>query len=169
MDILSGRCRPIVDVRQSGSSPAGSFSRLAYDTLVTYEAAPGPDGLRLVPDLALQIPAPTHGGRTYSFRLRQGIRYSNGALVKASDFRYALERLFALGSPGASFYSDLVGAGACQDHPGNCDLSHGVVTNDEAGLVIFHLTAPDPDFLYKLTPFAYAAPVPSGTPDATWG
>ena len=146
-----------------------SFSRLAYDTLVTYEAAPGPDGLRLVPDLALQIPAPTDGGRTYSFRLRQGIRYSNGALVKASDFRYALERLFALGSPGASFYSGLVGGGACQDHPGNCDLSQGVVTNDEAGLVVFHLTAPDPDFLDKLTPFAYAAPVPPGTPERDMG
>ena len=158
-----------VDPAMYSGMEAGSFSRLAYDTLVTYEAAPGPDGLRLVPDLALQIPAPTDGGRTYSFRLRQGIRYSNGALVKASDFRYALERLFALGSPGASFYSGLVGAAACQDHPGNCDLSQGVVTNDEAGLVVFHLTAPDPDFLDKLTPFAYAAPVPPDTPERDMG
>jgi YVTN family beta-propeller protein len=158
-----------VDPAMYSEMEAGSFSRLAYDTLVTYEAAPGPDGLRLVPDLALQVPAPTDGGRTYSFRLRANIRYSNGALVKASDFRYALERLFALGSPGASFYSGLVGAGTCQARPGNCDLSQGVVTNDEAGLVVFHLSAPDPDFLDKLTPFAYAAPVPPGTPERDMG
>jgi YVTN family beta-propeller protein len=146
-----------------------SFQRLAYDTLVTFEPAPGPDGLRLVPDLALQVPAPTDGGRTYSFRLRPGIRYSSGVLVKASDFRHALERLFALGSAGASFYSGLVGAGACEAHPDNCNLSRGVVTNDQSGLVVFHLTAPDPDFLEKLTPEAYAAPVPPGTPDRDMG
>jgi YVTN family beta-propeller protein len=146
-----------------------SVQRLAYDTLVTYDPAPGPDGLRLVPDLALQVPAPTDGGRTYSFRLRPGIRYSNGALVKAGDFRYALERLFALGSPGADFYSGLVGARACEAHPDHCNLSPGVVTNDQAGLVVFHLSAPDPDFLDKLTPEAYAAPVPPGTPDRNMG
>jgi len=158
-----------VDPAMYSGMEAGSFSRLAYDTLVTYEAATGPDGLRLVPDLALQIPAPTDGGRTYSFRLRPGIRYSNGALVKASDFRYALERLFALGSPGASFYSGLVGAGACQAHPARCDLSQGVVTNDAYVLVVFHLSVPDPDFIEKLTPFAYAAPVPPGTPQRDIG
>jgi YVTN family beta-propeller protein len=146
-----------------------SFQRLAYDTLVTFEPAPGPDGLRLVPDLALQVPAPTNGGRTYSFRLRPGIRYSNGVLVEASDFRYALERLFALGSPGADFFSGLVSAGACEAHPDNCNLSQGVVTNNQAGLVVFHLAAPDPDFLEKLTPEAYAAPVPPGTPDRDMG
>ena len=107
-----------VDPAMYGGMEPLSFQRLAYDTLVTFEPAPGPDGLRLVPDLALQVPAPTDGGRTYSFRLRPGIRYSNGDLVKASDFRHALERLFALGSPGASFYSGLVGAGACAGPPG---------------------------------------------------
>ena len=33
-----------------------SFLRLEYDTLVTFEPVPGPNGLRLVPDLALQVP-----------------------------------------------------------------------------------------------------------------
>ena len=158
-----------VDPAMNGGMEPLSFERLAYDTLVTYEAAPGPDGLRLVPDLALQVPAPTDGGRTYSFRLRPGIRYTNGDPVKASDFRYALERLFALGSPATSFFSGLVGAGACQAHPGNCNLSEGVVINDQAGLIVFHLTAPDPDFLEKLTPETYAAPVPPGTPDRDMG
>jgi hypothetical protein len=84
------------------------------------------------------------------------------ALVKASVFRNALERLFALGSLGTSFYSGLVGAGACQAHPGNCDLSQGVVTNDQSGLVVFHLTASDPDFLDKLTPFCLWCACPVG-------
>ena len=135
-----------------------------------FEAASGPDGLRLVPDLALQVPAPTDGGRTYSFRLRPGIRYSDGLLVKAGDFRYALERLFALGSPGASFYSGLVGAGACEAHPGNCDLSPGVVTNNEAGLVVFHLSAPRSRLLGKAHPVGLRPrPCRRARPITTWG
>ena len=142
-----------------------SLLRLEYDTLVSFEPVPGPNGLRLVPDLALQVPVPGDGGRTYSFRLRPGIRYSNGELLKASDFRRGLERLFEVGSPGADYYSGLVGAQACAAHPKNCSLAQAVVTDDRSGLVVFHLSAPDPDFLDKLTPNAFGAPIPSGTPD----
>ena len=41
----------------------------------------------------------TAGGTTYAFQLRRGIRYSNGTLVKASDFRRAFERPFRAGYP----------------------------------------------------------------------
>lgn len=33
----------------------------------------------------------------------------------------------------------------------------------------FHLTAPDPDFLYKLAALNYASPVPPGTPTRDMG
>ena len=42
--------------------------------------------------------------------------------------------------------------------PTTCDLSRGVEPRDDAGTVTFHLTAPDPDFLYKLTIFVVATP-----------
>jgi YVTN family beta-propeller protein len=158
-----------LDPAMSFAMTSLSLQRLNYDTLVTFEPAPGPDGLRLVPDLAVQVPAPTDGGRMYSFRLRPGIRYSNGVRVRASDFRYALQRLFVLGSPEASYLGGLVGAGACEARPKECDLSRGVVTNNQSGLVVYHLSAPDPDFLEELTSEAYTAPVPPGTPDRNMG
>lgn len=68
------------------------FDGLAYDTLATFDHTGGADGLRLVPDLAFALPAVTDGGRTYTFRLRPGIRYSNGTALRAGDFRRALER-----------------------------------------------------------------------------
>jgi YVTN family beta-propeller protein len=161
-----------IDPATFGGLTPLSFLRLEYDTLVTFDPVPGPNGLRLVPDLALQVPSPTDGGRTYSFRLRPGIRYSDGQLVRAGDFRRGVERLFELSSPGAADYSGLVGAQACVaalENFENCNLSQGVVTNDRSGLVIFHLTAPDPDFLDKITPEAYGAPIPPGTPDTDMG
>jgi YVTN family beta-propeller protein len=141
------------------------FTGLAYDDLVTFQQSPGTAGMRLVPDLALSIPAPADGGRTYAFRIRPGIRYSDGQPLRASDFRRAIERLFRVHSPGTTYYAELVGAATCTQYPASCDLSGGIVTDDATGTVVFHLTTPDPDFLFNLTQFAFAAPVPPGTPD----
>jgi YVTN family beta-propeller protein len=148
---------------QNFAMPA-QWGKLAYDTLVTFQAAPGTAGLTLVPDLAVSLPTATNGGTTYAFRLRRGIRYSNGRALLAADFRRAVERLFRAGSPGADYYSGVVGARACTSRPVACDLSSGIRTDDASGTVVFRLRAPDPDFIYKLTPFSYGAPVPAGTP-----
>ena len=78
----------------------------------------GPEGTRLVPDLALALPAPTDRGRTYTFRLRPGIRYSTGALVRPSDVTHSFERLFQLGGAGAPYYQAISGAAACRKAPG---------------------------------------------------
>jgi ABC-type transport system substrate-binding protein/DNA-binding SARP family transcriptional activator/streptogramin lyase len=140
---------------------------MTNDGLVGYRRVGGPAGDQLVPDLARYLPVTAGNGTAYTFRLRAGIRYSNGRLVRPEDFRRALERVFILnhgGAPAAYFYSGIVGAAACERHPQSCTLSRGIVTNDRAGTVTFHLTAPDPDFLDKLAlPFADA--VPAGTPD----
>ena len=142
-----------------------AFTRLAYDTLVTFEQAPGAAGLRLVPDLAIAIPTPTRAGTTYAFRLRPGIRYSDGRPLRAQDFRRAIERLFRVGSPATTYYSDILGAGRCVRRPSTCTLSSGIQTDDAAGTVVFHLRAPDPDFLFKLTVIGFSVPVPAGTPN----
>jgi peptide/nickel transport system substrate-binding protein len=121
-----------------------------------------------VPDLATTIPDPTDGGRTYTFQLRKGIQFSSGDPVIPEDFRGAIERVFETLDPngeqsgGVPYFSGIVGAKDCM--PGNpCDLSSGIVVDNDAGTVSFHLTAPDPDFLFKLTmPFAFV--VPAGTP-----
>jgi ABC-type transport system substrate-binding protein len=139
--------------------------RLAYDSLLTFEAAPGPSGLRLVPDLATTIPAPIAGGTVYPFRLRGGIRYSDGRIVRPEDFRRGIERLFRLHSPGAAYYDGLLGARACRLRPAACSLRRGITAGARTRTVAFHLRAPDPDFPYKLTAYAYSAPIPPGTPD----
>jgi YVTN family beta-propeller protein len=142
---------------------------LTNDGLVAFRRTGGLDGATLVPDLARSLPEPTDGGRTYTFQLRPGIRYSTGEPVRPADFRRAIERVLstpdASGYPsgGVPYFSGIVGADACE--PGKpCDLSEGIVADDDAGTVTFHLAEPDPDFLYRLAlPFASA--VPAGTPE----
>jgi len=145
------------------------FMGLAYDTPVTFQHSDGPAGLRLVPDLAVSLPKPTNGGTVYTFRIRSGIRYSNGTQLRASDFRRGMERLFRL----ASYYNDwddahqflnVVGAARCKSESWKpCNLSRGVRTDDATGIVAFRLRSPDPDFIYSLA-LTGAAPIPPETP-----
>lgn len=133
---------------------------MTNDGLTAYNRVGGSDGAQLVPDLAVSLPAPTDGGTTYTFQLRRGIRYSNGQPLRPDDFRRAFERLFAL-EAGVNSPGDLgiEGGAACVAHRGRCDLPRGIVTDDRANTVTFHLVAPDPEFLDKLAcPCAVAVP-----------
>ncbi len=150
--------------------PARSYDDLTWnllsvtsDGLVGFKRVGGVEGNTLVPDLATALPVPTDGGRTYTFQLRTGLRFSNGRVVRASDVRFTFERIFNASSPGLGFYAGIVGGQTCAQEPGRCDLSRGVIADDAAGTVTFRLRKPDPEFLYKLAlPLAFV--VPSGTP-----
>jgi ABC-type transport system substrate-binding protein/class 3 adenylate cyclase/streptogramin lyase len=142
----------------------GAVTTLAYDGLVAYRRVGGVGGSSLVGNLALRVPTPNDQGRTYTFQLRPGIHYSNGAPVRASDFRYSLERLFTINRDFASrFYSGIVGATDCTARPpARCDLSRGIDVDDAAGRITIHLRKADPDFLHKLA-IPLASVIPAGT------
>ena len=117
---------------------------LTNDGLVAFRRVGGSDGGLLVPDLATSLPNPTDGGRTYTFQLRRGIRYSTGALVRPADFRRALERVLAKGDAAAGYYAGIIGAQKCMKAPTRCDLSTGIATDPASSTVSFHLAAPGP-------------------------
>src|SRR5277367_1227508 len=91
-----------------------------HDGLTTFAKVGGVAGTKIVPDLATSIPTPTNGGKTYTFAIRRGIKFSNGQVLKPSDFVTTFERQFTVPGP-TSFYSDIVGASSCTTK--GCDLS----------------------------------------------
>ena len=132
---------------------------LAYDALVGYRRVGGSAGGTLVANLADDLPEPSPNGRTYVFRLRRNIRFSNGAPVRPEDVRASLERLVAM--PHPDFKADVPpirGAARCTVE--SCDLSEGIETDSAARTVTIHLSRPDPEFLPKL---AYIFIVPAGS------
>ena len=153
-----------IDPSVAYSPPTVWAERLVYEGLVALRYF-GEDPQTLVPNLATAIPLPSDGGRTYTFQLRPGLRYSTGLAVKASDFQGGMER--ALAGSGGSLFVGVVGGPECVLTPEKCDLSRGVEVDDPAGRVTFHLAAPDPDFLYKLTLFVM--PTPDGSEWAAYG
>ncbi len=152
-----------LDPTVAGDFVTTRFFHLIGDGLVAFEPIGGTSP-RLVPDLATAIPRPTDGGRTYTFELRPGVRYSNGEVVAPTDFRRALERGFRLHGLADFYFGGLVGSDVCAEERRTCDLSRGIVADDVGATITFHLVDPDPEFLYKLTlPVAY--PVPPSVPD----
>jgi YVTN family beta-propeller protein len=150
-----------VDPVVPAGAPDFQASSLTSDGLVAINHAAGAEGLQLVPDLALSLPTPTDAGRIYTFRLRPGIRYSDGRPVRASDFRRAIERAFVLRALTRDVLSGIVGTGSCAV---TCDLRRGVVADDRGRTVTFRLAAADSDFLLKLAKVGLAIPAPPGTP-----
>jgi peptide/nickel transport system substrate-binding protein len=141
--------------------PAVAWSReewyiinAAYNGLVAYRQVPGAAGSLLVPNLAEAIPTPGDGGTTYAFRVREGIRYSDGTAVGPADVRHAIERGFEVAAsadeaPASFFYGGIVGADDCTDAIGtdaDCDLAEGIEVDEEQRTVTFHLVEADPDF-----------------------
>ena len=150
-----------LDPAKADDLPPMQSNGFTYDALLAHPSTSGPRALLVVQDLAVAVPVPTDGNTTFAFRLRPGIHYSDGRLVHADDFRRAIERLFRLRSSWSSYYTGIVGAAACTVK--RCDLRRGIEVDNAAGTVIFHLTAPDPNFLADMTYLA-TAPVPPGTP-----
>jgi peptide/nickel transport system substrate-binding protein len=135
------------------------------DGLVAYRKVGGPDGVTVVPDLAAALPEISKDGLTYRFAVRRGVTYSNGDPVRPEDFRRALERSIALSGDAHLYFSAIVGADRCQAQRQACDLSNGIEVGD--GSVMFHLTVPDGDLLFKLAlPYAFAVPADTPIKDA---
>jgi peptide/nickel transport system substrate-binding protein len=139
-----------------------------YDGLMAFKKVGGQESFTVVPDLAQAMPQVTDGGKTYVFTLRKGIKFSTGKEVTVDDVVASFERIFKVSSPTAgTFYNGIVGGDACLKKPGTCTLAKGVVGDAGAGTVTIHLTAPDPEFLYKLAvPHASVVPKDSPSKDA---
>jgi peptide/nickel transport system substrate-binding protein len=121
---------------------------ILYDGLTAFKRAGGTEGNQLVPNLVEEIRRPTDEGKTYTYRLRDGLKYWDGSPVKASDVRATFERIIRGDQYGKVFLSPLNGAKACTAD--RCDLSKGVETDDTARTIVFHLEGSFPDFPYVL-------------------
>ncbi|MBH5338389.1 ABC transporter substrate-binding protein [Streptomyces pactum] len=140
-----------------------NVQRLYSRTLFTYATEPGEKGRELVPDLAEARPEVSSDGKTYTVRIRSGLKFEDGTSITSRDIKYAIERSFAVDviTGGPTYFKELLDQG--QDYRGPYeDTGDGgldsVEVPDERTLV-FRLKAPDSRFPYLLT-LGATAPVP---------
>ncbi len=136
---------------------------LVYTPPLTYRHAEGEEGTELIPGVAKALPEISANGKTYSFEIRDGLKYSDGTPVRASDFEHTVKRVLNLESGGSYLFEGIEGATAyveAGDPKG--DIS-GIDADDASGEVTIRLTAPDGTFSNVLAT-SFAGLVPASTP-----
>ncbi len=139
-----------------------SMIKSLYSRLMDYK--PGtPD---LEPSLAESFTV-SPDGLTYTFKLRKGVKFSNGREVVASDVKYSIERAVnpKTQGPGAGFFGSIQGA---EDVTGGKSETLSGIETPDAGTVVFKLSRPDATFLHVLA-INFASVVPKEAVDAAGG
>ncbi|PXX89119.1 peptide ABC transporter substrate-binding protein [Marinobacter vulgaris] len=121
-----------------------SMIKSLFDGLMDYK--PGTTELAL--DLAESYEL-SDDGKTYTFKLREGVKFHNGREMKASDVKYSLERTAnpKTQSPGAGFFSPILGYDAVS--AGDTTELEGVTVVDDYTVAI-ELSAPNATFLHVM-------------------
>ena len=143
--------------------PALSFTQAGWSLLdatcarlMTYPDKPAPASYHLEREVAADYRI-SADFKTYTFTLRKGFRFSNGAPVRASAFAHAINRALQpfVNAPGAIHMQDIVGAVDVLE--GRRKTASGVVARGNTLVVRF--TRPAPDFLARTAmPFFCAVP-----------
>jgi peptide/nickel transport system substrate-binding protein len=154
--VLPDSYDPVLLQSVQGNQPL----QLVYTGLLTYKHVEGPAGSELVPGLAEALPTISPDRKTYTFKLRPNLKYSDGSAVKASDFEHTIKRLQYLGGPFASFSSVIKGVAEYQKaKKPDADIS-GITSDEAAREIKVQLTEPDGRFLYAIA-LVSGAPAPA--------
>ena len=69
-----------------------NFLRLYGRSLVMFKPAPGKASNELVPDLAEGLGTPSEGGKVWTYKIRDGVKYEDGTPVTSKDVKHAVLR-----------------------------------------------------------------------------
>jgi peptide/nickel transport system substrate-binding protein len=130
----------------------GIYDSLLVRTLIGYNHVAGSPGNIVVPDLATNLGTVSKDGLTYTFHLKDGIKFGPplNREITSKDVLYAFERL---GNPklipGYAFYYEVI-KGFKAFEAGTAKVISGITTPDPK-TIVFKLTVPTGDFRYRLT------------------
>jgi peptide/nickel transport system substrate-binding protein/oligopeptide transport system substrate-binding protein len=136
-----------------------SMIKSLFSRLVDYT----PGTADIVPSLAESFTV-APDGLTYSFKMRKGVKFSNGREVVATDVKYSIERAInpKTQGPGAGFFGAIAGFDDLSG--GKAETLSGIETPD-ASTVVFKLSRPDATFLHVMA-INFASVVPKEAVDA---
>ena len=132
---------------------------LAYTPPLTYRRSEGAKGTELIPGVADELPEVSEDGTRYSFKVREGLRYSDRTPVRASDFEHTIKRVIRLGAAGSS-YDGIQGVEEYAAQAAEAADITGIDADDGTREVTVQLTERDATFEHKLA-LGFAGMVPA--------
>jgi peptide/nickel transport system substrate-binding protein len=136
---------------------------------MTFEPGPGSKGNTLVPDLAASKGVSSDGGKTWTYKLRSGLKYQDGTPITSKDVKYAVERSnFARDvlSLGPNYFQQFLAGGDKYKGPYKDKSAKGLssIETPDDTTIVFHLNRAFQEFDY-LVAAPQTAPVPQSKDD----
>ena len=135
-----------------------STIHLVLRGLTSWKTSPG-KAAELVPDLATDTGQVSDGGKTWTFKLKPGLKYADGSPIVAADIKYGVERSFAPElSGGLGYHKSLLVGGDKYTGPYKGGELASIETPDDT-TIVFKLNKPYGDWPWIVSMPAFA-PVP---------
>src|SRR3569833_429162 len=148
------------------TSGGGSVTSLIFRTLTTRHRAPGVAGYLVAPDLATDTGQASDGAKTWTYHLKDGLKFDDGTPITSKDVKWGVERAFAPELPGGIPYlRDWLVGGEGYKGPYKGKELDSIQTPDDR-TIVFKLRKPEGDFPYVATATQFA-PVPKAKDDGT--
>jgi peptide/nickel transport system substrate-binding protein len=150
-----------LDPQQMYVTDQQTIGTLIYRSLTFYieDSKGGP--LKLVGDLATNTGESSNNNKTWTYHLRDGIKFSDGSPITSKDIAYGVARSFGkYGTQGPQYIQN-----ALQESREfkQGDMPPGVTTPDDK-TIVFNLEKPHPEFPY-LAALQTTVPVPKAKDD----
>jgi oligopeptide transport system substrate-binding protein len=139
---------PGLDPQKWWNGAAGCGQMAIFESLLTID----PYTQKLGPQLAVALPAVDRDGTRYTFKLRPGVKFTNGQALTSADVKFSFERLVipSFGSQASSLYTPLAIKGMSAVLNEKAKTLSGVTTPD-ARTVVFDFDYPDSAFIYLIS------------------
>ena len=132
-----------------------NLSRVYARPLMTFQPGAGEEGNKLVPDLAASAGVPSDGGKTWTYKLRTGLKYQDGTAITSKDVKYAVERSnFARDvlSLGPNYFQQLLVGGEAYKGPYKDKKGLASIETPDDTTIVFKLKSAFQEFDYLVAP-----------------
>src|SRR5215212_1620294 len=149
---------------------AWTFVRYYGRALVMFKPAPGKEGLEIVPDLAESLGKSSSDAKTWTYTLRQGVKFEDGTPITSKDVKYAVARSLdkEVLVNGPTYFNDFLDL---KGYPGPFkakDKAAGLtaIETPDDRTIVFHLKRPFAGFDY-FAQLPQTMPVPAAKDTGT--
>jgi peptide/nickel transport system substrate-binding protein len=140
-----------------------NFVRLYGRSLLTFKTVPGEAGNVLTPDLAEGLGVPSDGGKTWTYKIRSGVKYEDGTVIKSADVKYGVLRSIDKGifPDGPAYFEQFLNlpAGYKGPYKSKGVNTDSAITTPDDTTIVFHLKSAFGGFDY-LAMLSQTIPVP---------
>ncbi|HEX2706091.1 MAG TPA: ABC transporter substrate-binding protein [Candidatus Lustribacter sp.] len=141
-----------------------NFVRNYARTLVVFKAAPGKAGNVLVPDLAESLGVPSKDFKTWTYKLKSGLKFEDGTPITSKDVKYAVARSLDKNTfpNGPTYFNNFLADVPAKYtvYPSKSDAGLTAIETPDDRTIIFHLKRSFSGFDY-FAMLPQTAPVPA--------